>query len=739
MSVLDRQSLSTVTATSEARGADHLAVAAVCTVLGAVCLAVLAWGQTGTVAGLVLGSTLFVGPGLAVVACRRERLTVTAWLAFPLSCAVILLGTRVLLALEVYRPMPVAVGVAAAVGVTGAVRLVTGLERRSDVQRRLERELDRAARYAVRRELALTSPRARVRDHLWSWQALSVAAVIAWAVGCWRTDTADLTNLGLLGELSLAWYAAVALAAAAVVLAIRRSTAQYVRPMAGVTGVVLLILHGTAPFVYGAARYAWTYKHVGLADYFGRFHDNDRATVDIYHAFPAFFSALGVIAGSVTANGLMVVARFWPLLIELACVLVIRRMFGRLSVDGRLPWIAALLFISANWIGQDYLSPQSVSLVLALTIYAMLFRQLSWRVQPGEAPRRSRLVSADAQMVVGVLACWVAIVVSHPLTPFLILPGLLVGFPLFGFRPRWLPVVMAAIAVGHAWLQRGIVEDQGIGRHLGSVVENVQSRGTTNGAVPTRVPEFKYFFLAAIALSLLVVALAVIGSRALMRSVGGRRFLGLAAQAISPTLFLAVESYGQEGVLRAFLFSLPWLCLFAAMPVVGCRGVRRRRAPGPRARAVLVAGIVGGVAALATVALFVRDLQYAVSAGDVAVVDRFEAANPTGGLLIGSGVQPNRATAWYPDQQYIVLASPPRLADGTIDAPTLLETMQAEVAGIDRAVYLAFGPSLTDRAIFDGVMSRSDLSMFEDAVRADPDWHLVFRDGASTLYRFGAP
>jgi hypothetical protein len=118
------------------------------------------------------------------------------------------------------------------------------------------------------------------------------------------------------------------------------------------------------------------------------------------------------------------------------------------------------------------------------------------------------------------------------------------------------------------------------------------------------------------------------------------------------------------------------------------------------------------------------------------VIHQFEDANPSGGLLIGTGVLPEEVTATYFKQQYVVLASPERLVDGTIDTASTLLLMKEQIVGYDRDVYLAFGPTLTNRSVFDGIFSKVDLVALQRAVLADGDWRLVFRDGQSTLYRW---
>ena len=65
------------------------------------------------------------------------------------------------------------------------------------------------------------------------------------------------------------------------------------------------------------------------------------------------------------------------------------------------------------------------------------------------------------------------------------------------------------------------------------------------------------------ALSLGMWFLAVVG--VVLGRRGGRSVLALALLAFSPFITLALLAYGQEGVLRVYLFSLPWTAALAAL------------------------------------------------------------------------------------------------------------------------------------------------------------------------------
>src|SRR5205807_4877494 len=90
------------------------------------------------------------------------------------------------------------------------------------------------------------------------------------------------------------------------------------------------------------------------------------------------------------------------------------------------------------------------------------------------------------------------------------------------------------------------------------------------------------------ALSLGMWFLAVVG--VLLRRRAGRSVWSLALLAFSPFITLAMLAYGQEGVLRVYLFSLPWTAALAALAL----------APFPRAGKLKTYGPLKPAQALAT-------------------------------------------------------------------------------------------------------------------------------------------
>jgi len=88
----------------------QLWLAAACIVVGALGMVLARTG--GSFPAIVIGANLFLGPGMALTCWRRERVSASWWIVFPTSCATVLLLTRGLLAVGLYRPTPIAVGIA---------------------------------------------------------------------------------------------------------------------------------------------------------------------------------------------------------------------------------------------------------------------------------------------------------------------------------------------------------------------------------------------------------------------------------------------------------------------------------------------------------------------------------------------------------------------------------------------------------------------------------------------------
>ena len=174
-----------------------------------------------------------------------------------------------------------------------------------------------------------------------------------------------------------------------------------------------------------------------------------------YFNWPGFFVLAALLSKAAGVRDLLPVAAWAPVgfaLLYLPPLIVLMR---ALTSSPAVVWMAVWVFYLGNWVGQDYLSPQAFAFFLYLVLLAIVLtwlRSLSrwwppWahvHVVPGPAcslggsPQR-------AGMVAIALLVFAAIVPSHQLTPFAVLPGIAGLVLARRCSARGLPVAMAVI------------------------------------------------------------------------------------------------------------------------------------------------------------------------------------------------------------------------------------------------------------------------------------------------------
>jgi hypothetical protein len=259
--------------------------------------------------------------------------------------------------------------------------------------------------------------------------------------------------------------------------------------------------------------------------------------------------------------------------------------FRAVTRNERAWWMGLGFFYLASWVGQDYFSPQAFNFFLFLVFLAVALRwfrppmpdpgkgnrwerfMATWMTRlggRGEERIAARSTPTQRGGLIAILAViLLAMTVSHQLTPFLLLGGL-IALLIFGRTTlRGFPVILAVTIV--AWISLGaiafwsghlklIVGDVG---HLGANV-STSLTGRIQGS-PGR-------------LDVLGIRIALAGAIAVIALIGTirRRRLGygdwsLLLLGFAPFPVLGVQSYGGEALLRAYLFALPFVALLAAM------------------------------------------------------------------------------------------------------------------------------------------------------------------------------
>ncbi|MDQ1593689.1 MAG: hypothetical protein QOH40_245, partial [Arthrobacter pascens] len=316
--------------------------------------------------------------------------------------------------------------------------------------------------------------RERSLRELLPWLVLA-AALIMWGISLAMTGSGDLDTWGLLTKFPVTWYLAVAAVLGLCIWGIgtrRETPARFL--IASVSGLVVM-LYASANLLTAVPRLPWSYKHIAVTDFIGATGQMD-PSVDIYNRWPGFFASsafFGEVIGYRDALDYAAWAEIGFALLNVVTVLAIARALSR---NPRVYWTATLVFVLANWVNQNYYSPQAFGYTLYLTMCLivltflrstpiMVVQVLEERLTRPQLPviesyERPIGRSLRVTAIVAVLLLQAAIVVSHQLTPYLALLGLVPLFLLGYFRPRWLAPALVVMTLLYLIPNIGFIEQK---------------------------------------------------------------------------------------------------------------------------------------------------------------------------------------------------------------------------------------------------------------------------------------
>jgi hypothetical protein len=245
-----------------------------------------------------------------------------------------------------------------------------------------------------------------------------------------------------------------------------------------------------------------------------------------------------------------------------------------------------------------------------------------------------------------ILLVYFVLTFTHELSPYMLavhLGALVVARVL---RPRWLPFALAAIAAGYLAPRFSYVNSHyGLLNSIGNFFSNAAPPSFQAGAVPRSQLLIER---CADALSVSMFGLAMVGAWLSRRS--GRTVLGLVLQALSPVVLLAIQAYGEEGILRVYLFSLPWTAALAASALVSKPAGSHRAARAFRGSRLAQGALrspvaLGLVQALFFPAFFGDDSFNRMTESEVATVTSFLQNAPNGPVYPAIDNAPQADTA----------------------------------------------------------------------------------------------
>jgi hypothetical protein len=424
---------------------------------------------------------------------------------------------------------------------------------------------------------------ARTRSRRWGYLRLLVP-LIGLAVGVLSLRTTDLSKIGAYGliqALPPGYYVGVLIVLASFPLIWGARRSLWLEFPIAVAALVVLI-HGAPAIAEPLPRFpsAWL-----LAGFTSSIADTGRVLplVDARFSWPSMLAGSAMLTNAGGLPSVTILLQWWPVALNLFYVAAVYVLAKGILADSKRAMLAAWLLPLANWVGQDYYSPQSVAFLLYLVVMIVALGPFGIRPRyvgdiDVEDPtflrpdRRQLLV-----LLSGLLIVAIALATGHQLTPGFAAVTVLALAVARRTSLRVFGVLMVTMTL--AWVCWGAYAfwSGHIGKvfgELGQLGNNVAEGGTSRLA---GTPAHVFVTQGRLFEAALILGLAAIGFLVSRRVRADR--LAAAVLTAAPASILAVQSYGGEGGMRVFLMSLPGaLCLIALLVTAFPRPVSFRGA-----------------------------------------------------------------------------------------------------------------------------------------------------------------
>jgi hypothetical protein len=385
---------------------------------------------------------------------------------------------------------------------------------------------------------------------------------------------------------------------------------------------IVICLDAVTVFTEPEPRFPTSYQIAGFVEYVSRT-GHAAPGLDAYFSWPGLFAAVAFLQHVTGNHDLIPVLRWWPVTVDMACLVPLCLIMGNLRASWRAKWLAAFAFEAGNWVGQDYFSPQAFNYFLYLSLIAILlnwFRSpmpLAVPVPRGKAAARGKSVprgkaaargkpvprwertlrdwlswwrswisvfswwrpwfsvpergetepgpttrAQRAILLTIVLGLFVFSTTSHQLTPFDMIAACLGLVAVRRCTVTGLPVLMAVIVT--AWVSFAAVGFWS--GHLSALFGDLGNfGGNLTSSVADRITGTAQHRQVLEIRSGFAAVMLAMGAGGLLR----RRYRAiddriLIALLCMPFLAFATQSYGGEIALRVYLFALPAAAVLAA-------------------------------------------------------------------------------------------------------------------------------------------------------------------------------
>jgi hypothetical protein len=583
-------------------------------------------------------------------------------------------------------------------------------------------------------------------------------SLILWAVGLTVTDTSHLGDYGLVAALSPISYLGLILLLGSAAIEFSRPSVSHTRLALHAVALVV-ILYGTAPLVYQDGRYSWLYKTIGVVRYVNAHGSLDRS-IDIYQNWPGFFALAAWFDKVAGVSSPLAYAKWAQLVFELAAIPLLYKIYEALKLSPWHRWLAIMLYSGSNWIAQDYFSPQGLSTVLSLGIMAVVAR---WTLVASPTGWLGRLLKMDASgvdgepdtamaqvreaapFIVTLVLLFFVLTATHELSPYIIaiqIGSLAVAGLL---RPRWLALVVVGVTLAYLAPNFSYVNSHyGLISSLGKFFSNVQSpSATTVGSTP---PESKKIIADSASLLSGGIWLLALAGAWLRRKRSRRTVLALVLLTFTPIIVLAAGAYGNEGILRVYLFSLPWAAALAAMAMRsphagehgGSKHVEARH--GTLTLALRAAVPLTLAVALFFLAFFGNDLSYVMEPSEVDTLTSFMETAQPGVMLAAIDNVPGSDTSNYNEWVSGSIFDPPGFVPSSDENPGIAAFLARSLVGYVglKPAYVFVAPSMLAYNEAFGVTKPGNITMMLASLAKSRYWKLVVSQDGTVIYKMTA-
>ncbi|MFK0115007.1 glycosyltransferase [Streptomyces sp. NPDC090994] len=582
-----------------------------------------------------------------------------------------------------------------------------------------------------------------------AWPALPLLAALAlWAYAIGHTDVSHLDDFGLVSAVHPAFWAGLAVLTAGFWFTARDPRRPQGWSFAYVVGL-LLMERATQALVYPTPLYAWAWKHDAVIDHLltsgGLGTEEQLGDMAVYDQWPGFFAAQAALVRLLGVDNTAMYMAWWPLVSSLMLLLPLLLIYRTFTTDRRLIWTSVWLFYVANWVGQDYFSPQSVAFALHVGVLAVVLRRYG-----GRRGGRGRQRPAVWTVLLTVLVT--TIVVSHQLTPGMLVVSLLALCLARRYRD-WVPTV-TTVVLFLAWCLTAALPFLSAAmpdmiRSVGDVGANVE---TGYGATPTGTGAIATSWAARL-LSGSVLLLAALG--VLRQPVLRYRALPLLLIAAAPLPMFVASSYGSEMIFRVLMFMLPGAAFFAGaalLPKVRTLAAdlaaresagrpavtaRRRRLPLPDLRygvwvplVTLLAGTLAFVPAYSG-----KDRINYFPPQEVALVRQLFDQAPEGSLVVAANRNyPLAYDSYWSVDHYWFLDDGRSHVDRIVRSPAA--TLARDMSAVEppARAYLLLTQGQVANSEMNGQLDGEQLDRIRRSVAASPRFQLVAENSAGTVY-----